>query len=212
MFFEVLLRHLKSPTKYLGGRPEDKWKKPHTAATRYINLYAASSMADTHGKDPSKINMVLDRRLMWNSPKVPGCQSAYCFRFGNFNTRADDETINVSNLMVTPYPCPSQRCACASSHLTQHTEFGELPPCENVALMGPTHRLLRRAVLINKTVGEEAGLANPNAEDEEDIGDTPLVITNIADGPTSIRDRVVDYLQNMFNSTDNFVFPLNQAE
>jgi hypothetical protein len=51
MFFNILLKHMKAPTKIKDGDIEEKFKKPHTAATRYITLYVASGKKDAEDKD-----------------------------------------------------------------------------------------------------------------------------------------------------------------
>ena len=203
MFLNVLLDNLKKPSRYTSDLLEDKWKKPHTAATRYINLYAASSAADTVGRDPAKVNMVLDRSLMWGARKVPGCQSAYCFKTGNFNMRNADGSTKVRNMMVTPYPCPSQSCACATSHIVHRPEFAELPLCENVLLMGREHRAFWNVTLQKRPTGEAVenieAIALP-AVDEE------AVAADEEPGNIDVLDRVVSYLENMFSEA-NFIAP-----
>jgi hypothetical protein len=64
MFYEVLLKHLKTPNKLKDQNIMTKLKKPHTATTRYINLYAASDVTDAEDKDVAKVNMILDRSVM----------------------------------------------------------------------------------------------------------------------------------------------------
>jgi hypothetical protein len=152
MFFNVLLEHLKAPSRNLIDDHEKKWQKPHTAATRYLTLYAAGDAVEAALRDRAKVNVVLDRSFMWDSPRVPGCQSKYCFQNGNFNSRRVDGAVISRNFMMTAYPCPSPNCYCARSHLAERPDFENLPPCHNEVLMGPR-------VFFNVTLDEKAAAA-----------------------------------------------------
>jgi hypothetical protein len=61
-------------------------EKPHTAATRYLTLYAASDVSDAAIRDPNTVQMVLRREFMWDAFQLNGCQSCYHFQTGSFST------------------------------------------------------------------------------------------------------------------------------
>jgi hypothetical protein len=131
MFYELLLRHLKAPKKLKPYDVESKFKKPHTAATRYLNLYAACDAKDAEDKDPAKIHMILKRSFMWDGSKVPGCQSCYTFRTGNFDHRGRTGAINLRNFMFRKYPCPFRNCVCMHSHIVVRAVMALPLPCIN---------------------------------------------------------------------------------
>lgn len=176
MFYGVLLEHMQKPVR--AADEKSKWDKSHATATRYITIYAAGSAADAAGKDPAKINMVLDRSMMWDARPVHGCKSAYTFYNGNFNVRDEKGATVTNNLMLQTYPCPSAICPCASSHLVDRQELEPVLPCLNAELVGPIavqHARLKRK--------------SDQQEDE-----------------TVILENLAYYLQNMF-SVQNFIPP-----
>ena len=151
MFFEVLLKHLKAPKIGKDHDNELKFKKPHTAATRYLNLYAAADTTDAQGKDPAKVNMILNRSLMWDASKVPGCQSCYTFKTGAYEHRTRIGAVLPRNLIYRNYPCPFRHCACMRSHIDVQAA-GPLPCVNDDNILAPDPWNLTNITIKKKTV------------------------------------------------------------
>ena len=174
MFFEVLLRHLKTPKTLKNSSAESKFKKPHTAATRYLNLYAASDIEDAQGKDPALVSMILNRSLMWDASKVPGCQSCYAFKTGKFDYRARNGVVSLKNFIFRKYPCPFGHCACMRSHIDIVMDNAmPMPCCDDDNMLLPDPWSFKTASIKKKpAVGARADRGDDVAieGDEEDEG------------------------------------------
>lgn len=186
MFYGVLLEHLKKPVRVIGN--ESKWDKPYATATRYITLYAAGSADDAIGKDPAKINMILDRSMMWDARPVNGCQSAFTFYNGNFNARCATNRLIVYNMMLQRYPCPSTLCPCATSHVVDRLEFEPVALCRNVRLVGPLD--FKNARLKQRKFN--------------DVDGTAVAIPTVDEAV--VLENLIIYLQTMF-CDENYVPP-----
>jgi hypothetical protein len=207
MFYDVLLEHMVLKKRKNSQRIEEKVKKPHGAATRYLTLYAASSAEDAAAPDRelSKINMVLDRTHMWDCNKLQGeLKGCYNFQTGNFNLKSSNGNIVVRNFMFSKYPCPSVNCACSTSHLVVREEFAPLPPCVNVALMGETRCVFQNLAIKRRVVeprNAPMGLAVAQVVDivmeEAEV---------IQDDDKVALSKLVLYFQTMF-SEEHFVYP-----
>ena len=199
MFYEVLLKHLKIPHKLKDQDIEAKMRKPHTAATRYINLYAASDANDADDKDHEKVNMILDRTLMWDASKVPGCQSCYSFKTGNFNYIAANGTIISRNFSYRRYPCPFITCACARTHIDGPVA-PEFPPCQCETILEPDPPKFKQLSIRKKSVlVANDGVGDIRAEEEA------IVPQNEAE--LLFSEELKNYLKNMFCEA-NFKAPV----
>jgi hypothetical protein len=208
MFYCVLLEQMKEPLRRKNDTSiETKLKKPHNTATRYITLYAASSAQDVIEKDANKINMVLDRSLMWDASVCDGCKSSYNFQSGSFDSGR-------KNYFFTKYPCPSLTCSCASSHITNRPAAEPLAACENALLMGEPNRFFK--MLIIKKLKPSESRATPPVPIQLTGGgqaapdQPPVTALQRQEDNKEALAKIITYLQTMF-SNDNFVPPINMA-
>lgn len=202
MFYELLLRHLKAPKKLKPNDVELKFKKPHTAATRYLNLYAASDATDAEGKDPAKVHMILKRSFMWDSSKVPGCQSCYVFKTGNFDHRGRTGAVALRNFMFRKYPCPFMNCTCKRSHIVVRGALALPLPCVNENdILGPDPWSYKKVAIKKKSADARLPVnevADEAEEEEEGAGNEAAAL---------FTQEMEAYLTDLL-SVENFILPL----
>jgi hypothetical protein len=140
--------------------------------------------------------MILDRDLMWDAPKVYGCQSHYNFKTGTFRSRAMNKSIALSNFAYRIYPCPFRGCYCARSHL--HAQMGD----NSGILVEPVDRKYIQ-LSIKQRKGEAVVQEEAEEGKEEEGREDP---ENVLESDEAFILKIETYLRQSISDT-NFIPP-----